>query len=336
MDFKLINEDIKFPTFNNKKFEELLKQPINKEITIKDFKSLIDNMNLFITNYTKIIKENINNFNNFLDSYNKRSYDYLIIGKSLLYLISILNDKISNEETKSKFKVSFNDLLNDDEFKTLISNQYKNDDSKNKVNEIVNKIILPDCEYLLSTNNNFGIIFMNICVKFILIITNNLNELINTFLNKKDFNNKKLLSENEIIIFDIVKILEQLDTIDLILIQTYNVPDSDICNLEESSDEWKKLKKIIFRVVPNNEEEIQKGFEDWKNNIDFVLSVFENGFKSNSMAVNVFKSIGLGIKYKLNKKDFIYNSKKLKIDNKSDIMIKMCSLASNNYYKKMI
>lgn len=319
MDFKLINEDIKFPTFNNKKFEELLKQPINKEIAIKDFKSLIDNMNLFITNYTKIIKENINNFNNFLDSYNKRSYDYLIIGKSLLYLISILNDKISNEETKSKFKVSFNELINDDEFKTLISNQYKNDDSKNKVNEIVNKIILPDCEYLLSTNNNFGIIFMNICVKFILIITNNLNELINTFLNKKDFNNKKLISENEIIIFDIVKILEQLDTIDLILIQTYNVPDSDICNLEESSDEWKKLKKIIFRVVPNNEEEIQKGFEDWKNNIDFVLSVFENGFKSNSMAVNVFKSIGLGIKYKLNKKDFVYNSKKLKIDNNYEL-----------------
>ena len=132
MEFKLINEDIKFPTFNNKKFEELLKQPINKEIAIKDFKSLIDNMNLFITNYTKIIKENINNFNNFLDSYNKRSYDYLIIGKSLLYLISILNDKISNEETKSKFKVSFNDLLNDDEFKTLISNQYKNDDQKIK------------------------------------------------------------------------------------------------------------------------------------------------------------------------------------------------------------
>ena len=101
------------------------------------------------------------------------------------------------------------------------------------------------CEYLLSTNNNFGIIFMNICVKFILTIINNLNELIDTFLNIKDFNNKKLISENEIIIFDMLKILEQLDTIDLILIQTYNVPDSDICNLEESSDEWKKLKKII-------------------------------------------------------------------------------------------
>ena len=51
---------------------------------------------------------------------------------------------------------------------------------------------------------------MNICVKFILTIINNLNELIDTFLNIKDFNNKKLISENEIIIFDIVKILEQL------------------------------------------------------------------------------------------------------------------------------
>ena len=335
MEFKLINENIKFPTFNNKKFEELLQQPINKEIAIKDFKSLIDNMNLFITNYTKIVKENINNFNNFLDSYNKRSYDYLIIGKSLLYLISILNDKTSNEETKSKFKVSFNDLINDEEFKTLISNQYKNNESKNKVNEIVNKKILPDCEYLLSTNNNFGFIFMDICVKFILIITNNLNELINTFLNIKDFNNKKLISENEIIIFDIVKILEQLDTIDLILVQTYNVPDSDICNLEESSEDWKNLKKIIFRVVPNNEKEIQKGFEDWKNNIDYIMSVVENGFKSNYMTVNIFKSIGLGIKYKLDKKDFIYNSKKLKIDNKTDFMIKMCSLTLNKYYKKM-
>ena len=92
MEFKLINEDIKFPTFNNKKFEELLKQPINKEIAIKDFKSLIDNMNLFIQNYIKIIKENINDFNNYLNSYNKRSYDYLMIAKSILYLISILSD----------------------------------------------------------------------------------------------------------------------------------------------------------------------------------------------------------------------------------------------------
>ena len=54
------------------------------------------------------------------------------------------------------------------------------------------------------------------------------------------------------------------------------------------------------------------------------------------MTVKVFKSIGLGIKYKLNKKDFVYNSKKLKIDNNIDFMIKMCSLTSNNYYKKMI
>jgi hormone-sensitive lipase len=335
MEFKLINEDIKFPTFNNKKFEELLKQPINKEIAIKDFKSLIDNMNLFIQNYIKIIKENINDFNNYLNSYNKRSYDYLMIAKSILYLISIISDKISNEETKSKYKISYNDLLNDNEFKSIISNQYLNEDSKNKVNEIVNKLILNDCEYLLSTNNNFGFIFMDICIKFILLIVENLNELINKFINIKDFNNSKLKSDNEIIIFDIVKILEQLETFDLILIQTYNVPDSDICNLEESSNDWKNLKKIIFRVIPNNEEEIKKGFEDWKNQIDYVMSVFENGFKSNSIVKNVFSSIGIGLKYKFNKKDFDYDSKKLKINNNSDFMIKMCSLTLNKYYKKM-
>jgi len=103
--FYYSQENIKYPTFNIKEIEDQLK--IDKPITIdflkENFPILLLNFEKLINNYENLIIENNNNFNEFLLSYNKKSYEYYIKMKCVIYIISIYYEKLIKNQIYKKY-----------------------------------------------------------------------------------------------------------------------------------------------------------------------------------------------------------------------------------------
>ena len=87
---------------------------------------------------------------------------------------------------------------------------------------------------------------------------------------------------------------------------------NDICNLEEKSKEWNDLKKILFRVIPKNLEQIKNENPDKKRNTDIFTAVMSNiPIESDNETLTATSLIFSGLK------NFIYykkNENKEKID----------------------
>ena len=52
--------------------------------------------------------------------------------------------------------------------------------------------------------------------------------------------------------------------------------ENNICNLDETSKEWLELKKILFRLIPQNSEELKNRNIEINNYADIVMSVIAN------------------------------------------------------------
>ena len=244
--YKLTTDNIKFPSYNNPELEKQLLEPVNEEVLINDFNILYSKQNDLLLSYSDLIKSNINLINEISLSYEKRTYDYILLIKSVKYLTNILMNK--NSSSVKEDEINIDNLFNDDEFKNLIDNQYKINKDKNSILKKISTII-EHGKLIKESNHKFGIIFMDACVKYLIDFITRLKNQLVKFSSIQNFNNTQTEEEklkNHIELFELLKLLEKLDTVDLALNNSFYIDENDINNIPEENEEWKKIKKKLF------------------------------------------------------------------------------------------
>ena len=244
--YQLTTDNIKFPSYNNPELEKKLLEPVNDEVLTNDLNLLYSKQNDLLLSYSNLIKSNINLINEISLSYDKRTYYYILLIKSVKYLTSVLMSK--NSSSIKEDEINIDNFFNDDEFKNIIDNQCKTNKDKN----LILKKIMPIIEHgklMKESNHKFGIIFMDACVKYLIDFINRLKNQLVIFSSIQNFNNPKTEEEkliNHIKLLELIKLLEKLDTVDLALNNSFYINENDINNIPEENEEWKKNKKKLF------------------------------------------------------------------------------------------
>ena len=114
---------------------------------------------------------------------------------------------------------------------------------------------------VLESKHEFGILFMSYVFKYFnSVLIKALNQ-INLFLKFKPITEKddsKQYHKNMIIYFDLISIFKVFETSNILFCNSYFVDKDDLYNYEEDSEEWKKMKNIVYRVRAKNKDEIEK------------------------------------------------------------------------------
>ena len=332
--YQLTTDNIKFPSYNNPELEKKLLEPVNDEVLTNDLNLLYSKQNDLLLSYSNLIKSNINLINEISLSYDKRTYYYILLIKSVKYLTSVLMSK--NSSSIKEDEINIDNFFYDDEFKNIIDNQCKTNKDKN----LILKKIMPIIEHgklMKESNHKFGIIFMDACVKYLIDFINRLKNQLVIFSSIQNFNNPKTEEEkliNHIKLLELIKLLEKLDTVDLALNNSFYINENDINNIPEENEEWKKIKKNYFRVIPKNEKLVIETFEKLIAANDTGQALLYNSFTTNSNFKNIVNVITNGIKFKLNHIKAVYEAKKMQISPSNDWMLKALNVSRTRIIKK--
>ena len=196
--------------------------------------------NDLLLSYSNLIKSNLNLINEISLSYDKKTYNYFLLIKSIKYLTSALINKKSSSIKEDE--INIDNLFNDEDFKNILDCQYKTNKVKNLIlNKITSKI--KHGKLMKESNHKFGIIFMDACVKYLIDFINRLKNQLEIFSSIQNINNTETKEEklkNHIKLFELLKLLEKWDTIDLVLNNSFYIDENDIFNIPEENEEWKK------------------------------------------------------------------------------------------------
>ena len=127
--YELTTENIKIPYFNNPDFEKLLMKPINKDIYTDDLNTLYSKQEELLSLYSNLIKSNRNGINENCLIYKKNIYDYIRLMKSVKLLSSVIRNK-NSPNIKEDEIINLNQIFDEDEFKNIIKEQYKENKKK--------------------------------------------------------------------------------------------------------------------------------------------------------------------------------------------------------------
>ena len=276
--YELTTENIKIPYFNNPDFEKLLMKPINQEIFIDDLSTLYIKQEELLSLYSNLIKSNRNGINENCLTYKKNTYDYILLMKSIKLLSSVIRNKIS-PLIKEDEDINLETIFDDREYNNIIKEQYKNKEKKNYIIKIIS-VIIEHSKNIKQSNHKCGIIFMDICVKYLILFIDIIKNQIEKFSEIKNFNmlkqDEEIKLKNHIILLELIKNLEKLDTVDLVLNNGFYIDENDINNIPEESKEYKKMKKKYFRVISKNEKEIVETYHKLMNNNEKMKVVLYN------------------------------------------------------------
>ena len=303
-EYTLSNEDLKFPTFYDKSLNEIFKkEKMTKEILFEDISNTINLLNSIIDWLINMIKNNINNFDNICLKYNLNIYDYIVIMKLIISLILAIEQKIKKEEIKIKI-YSLDDFFKNEEIKDILDSQHKiadknYEDIKNKISQYND-----DIKDIIETEHECGINFMCYIFKYYITILKKVKNKMDIFcklnlvLEKDD---SKAYHKNMIVFFDLIYILRILEKSNLMLHNSYFVDKNDFYNLEEDSDEWNNIKKIMYRVNTKNKDKIEEINVKGQKDFEKMTVFFNKAINLDSYLVtNIAKLAGYALKFKMN------------------------------------
>ena len=336
--YELTSENIKIPSFHNAEFESLIRKPINNEIFTDDLNNLYSKQNELLTLYSNLIKSNRNGINENCLIYKKNSYDFLILIKAIKLLSSVIINK-NTPSFKEDEDIDLETIFEDEEYKDIIKDQYKQEEEKKSIIDLISTIT-EHAKNIKKSNHKFGIDLMDISIKYLIAFIDLLKNQIEKFKAIDNFNNLNIDEEtffkNHIVLLDLIKNLEKLDTVDLLLNNGFYIDQNDINNIPEKSEEWDRIKKNYFRVVPKNEKEIIEIFHNLMSNNDKGQAILYHSFKSDSNVKNIFNAMINGIKYKFNDLKAIYESKKIQISKDRMWLLKVLNVTRTKFMKRVI
>ena len=333
--YNLNNVNIKYSSYNIPNYEKTISNP----------ESMISIMNALKNSFMKIYDEMMNiiitdkhDFSNLCLNIKRKSLDYILYLKISLNEINLILNKIDSKSNNYIEQISLNALI--DELKKNYSKyyniQYPNEDSLKQIKETISYLI-EQFEEIKNSNNKPGLILTH---SGNIILKNFLNQIeeqikkfnsINKFIDSKIFYSKT--QDNEIIFFDLIIYLNQLPKINSLLYKSFILNENDIANLNEESEEWKKINNKISSITPKKNIDLEK----------LIIEVDKN-FESKMIKMRRMQDEGISstlsssFKSMFNSNQSNYDIKKFKssiIFNEKDLL-KMRNSSQNSIMKAMI
>ena len=340
-DYTITNEDVKFPTFFDKSLvQSFKKEKITKETLLQDLSKIIEALNNIIKLIYEMINKNTNIFKVICDSYKLNSFDFFIIFKLIKEFVSAIKLKIENKNINEYKLVSFDDFFKNEIYKDVIQNQYKTIDKdyeiiKSKIENYINSI-----KEVLETTHECGIIFMSYVLKYYYTILLKAEKQIDLFINikpVKEGDNSKQYHKDMIIFFDLITIFNIFETSNILFCNSYFVDKDDLYNYEENSEEWTKMRKIIYRIHAKNKDEIEKLNIEGQKQIQKMTIFFNKAINFDSYLItNAVKATGYYLKFKLNSDENLmeFESKQSSLLNpKKMIFLDLMKLGDVKFFK---
>jgi hypothetical protein len=140
-------------------------------------------------------------------------------------------------------------------------------------------------------------------MKYYLSFVFKVKDKLNEYIEIKDFQSKNNIQnhrKNMIIFFDLILLLKKMLITNLILTNVYLVDKNDIFNYDENSEEWEKMKKVIYRVHSKNDEKGKEEFYNLKKKME-KTTVYINKAVNQNLLLSAGKYTGLLMKFTMSK-----------------------------------
>ena len=304
-DYTITNENIKFPVFIDKSLvPNFKKEKITKETLFQDINKIIEILDAILNQVFEMIQKNLNNFKALCDEYNLNSFDFFIIFRLIKEFVLLLKLKLEQKDEKEFKLISFDDFFKNAQYKDIINNQYKITDTKyetvkSKIDNYVNLM-----KEVLESKHECGIKFMSYVLKYYYSVLIKAQNQINAFIKIKfvsQNDNSKQYHKNMINYFDLIAIFKVFETSNILFSNSFFVDKDDLYNYEEDSEEWAKMKKIVYRIHAKNKDEIEKLNIEGQQKLEKMTIFFNKAINFDSYFItNVFKSAGYYLKFKFN------------------------------------
>ena len=304
-DYTITNENIKFPVFIDKSLvPNFKKEKITKETLFQDINKIIEILDAILNQIFEMIRKNLNNFKALCDEYNLNSFDFFIIFRLIKEFVLLLKLKLEQKDEKEFKLISFDDFFKNAQYKDIINNQYKITDTKyetvkSKIDNYVNLM-----KEVLESKHECGIKFMSYVLKYYYSVLIKAQNQINAFIKIKfvsQNDNSKQYHKNMINYFDLIAIFKVFETSNILFSNSFFVDKDDLYNYEEDSEEWAKMKKIVYRIHAKNKDEIEKLNIEGQQKLEKMTIFFNKAINFDSYFItNVFKSAGYYLKFKFN------------------------------------
>ena len=304
-DYTITNENIKFPVFIDKSLvPNFKKEKITKETLFQDINKIIEILDAILNQIFEMIQKNLNNFKALCDEYNLNSFDFFIIFRLIKEFVLLLKLKLEQKDEKEFKLISFDDFFKNAQYKDIINNQYKITDTKyetvkSKIDNYVNLM-----KEVLESKHECGIKFMSYVLKYYYSVLIKAQNQINAFIKIKfvsQNDNSKQYHKNMINYFDLIAIFKVFETSNILFSNSFFVDKDDLYNYEEDSEEWAKMKKIVYRIHAKNKDESEKLNIEGQQKLEKMTIFFNKAINFDSYFItNVFKSAGYYLKFKFN------------------------------------
>lgn len=249
--------DLKYPTFDNNIIDDQLKTEITYEIFLNDMKSVVDIISSYLNSFTSLL---VSNTNNIVESFKSYKLSFIQFHINAFFLEREL------ELMSMVFKLKY-EYINADQsaFMNIIRNKYGKCNVDEVIeqwsqNETYRKLICYEIDDISEVREIFEKRLENemfmleythedkptpaVCVSGILV--KYLRFILERSLINMDFLKEKITEE---ILLDFFQDCIKLQVFALKIKCCFNVPQEDIFNKSENSDEWVKLKKNYERIV---------------------------------------------------------------------------------------
>ena len=338
LEYTLSNDDIKYPTFFDQEICQIFKhQKMSKQILIEDLNIIISELQFIINTLKDIINKDKNSFNTLCLYYKLNSYDYIIVINLIKELTQVILNKIEKNGKPLEltlFVKYFDETIKDN--KIFLEQHKKNDKDYKNIRKISEEYI-GQIKDIYDSDYECGILFMCHTMKYYLSFVLKVKEKLIEYRDIKDFENKKNIQvhrKNMIVFFDFILLLKKMESSNLIITNAFTFDKNDIFNYDENSEEWEKMKKVMYRVHTKNDDKIKEEFDNLEKKNEKTTVYVSKAVNSN-LLLSASKFTGLLMKYSMNKdKNLIaYESKESVLLKDKNIIQEMIKLGKKKIIK---
>ena len=336
-EYTTTNDNIKYGTYHMGTFDEDIKGKIDLNVLNTDIDSLISTISNFNTLYVSLITSNVNDVNTVALSLNRKTIFYFLVTKFYERLVKAVKEVFGENQTISteeQYNVStmIETFIKEAKLDNVFNEQYPED--KAELVERISVIYNHEQEVKKATRKG-GIILCDVSIKYCICYFKKVIEKINLF--KAITNFSQYDYEQMIVLFNLLLHLENIESFDLILFNSfYYVDPSDITNLDENTEEWTAIKKNWVRIVPNSPEVIIQAGKDITKKLSIVGAILSNGFTSSSNFSNYLSAGWMLVNFKFSPTKSLFEAKKNDlVGNRPETMIKMRNFMKIGLLKKL-
>lgn len=210
--YSLTTDNISLPTFSNSGLEAEMKKPVTPEVLISNLKTVIKTTEAAETLYLEMVKKNIHQFNNLINSNKRGVLSYFFYFEEFKRMLLIILNKFKIQQGQDGSAINhfrgqtsqdvINSIPKDEDLTYIIAQQYRD---QNPIKQLLASLL--DLEQkILNSNHKMGMILMN---NTTLYYHYTINEIINNLYKLKDLvsyesKDKKQNITNELIVLGLI------------------------------------------------------------------------------------------------------------------------------------